>query len=217
MAIQWQIFITTYAITLSKTASQCLWTNNKKIKFYKLILVLKSLQEKELIHLLRSGANSRHTSLTLSKHSPQHQSGLLPCLGGEFVRPKYPHLILSGWFSSYNGFLPAWCRAIARTNAKSSSKYKYFRWRNPIENVHNMSTILFRPQCVNLIGNAYLSNSPRTCSHSLWNSCVRAITCTKLELIPTNLMNVTIKIAYSLQSIRINMVEAQANITINKI
>ena len=75
MAIQRQIFIAMYAITLSKTAGQSLWRNNKNIKFYRVVLVLKSLPEKELIHLPMSGANSRHTSLTLSKHSPQHQSG----------------------------------------------------------------------------------------------------------------------------------------------
>ena len=54
------------------TKYQILWTS----------LGLKSLPEKELIHLLRSWANSRHTSLTLSKRSPQHRSGPQLCLGG---------------------------------------------------------------------------------------------------------------------------------------
>ena len=39
IAIQWQIFITMYAITLSKTAGQSLWRSNKNIKFYKQVLV----------------------------------------------------------------------------------------------------------------------------------------------------------------------------------
>ena len=88
--MQRQLFITIYAITLSKTAGQSLWRNNKNIKFYKLVLVLKSLPEKELIHPLRSGANSRHTSLTLSKHSPTASIRTLAVLRGEFVWPK-PH------------------------------------------------------------------------------------------------------------------------------
>ena len=82
MAIQWQIFITMYAITLSKTAGQSLWRNNKKYQILQTSLGLKSLPEKEFINLPMSGSNSRHTSQTLSKHSPQHQSGPLLCLGG---------------------------------------------------------------------------------------------------------------------------------------
>ena len=46
MAMQWQIFITVYAITLSKTADQSLWTNNKNIKFHKLVLVYSHRQRK---------------------------------------------------------------------------------------------------------------------------------------------------------------------------
>ena len=37
MAIQWQIFITMYAITLSKTAGQSLWRNNNKANLRDLI------------------------------------------------------------------------------------------------------------------------------------------------------------------------------------
>ena len=37
-----------YAITLSKTAGQSLWRNNKNIKFYKLVLVI----HKQLISFL---------------------------------------------------------------------------------------------------------------------------------------------------------------------
>ena len=39
MAMQWQIFIILYAIILSKTAGQSLWSNNKNIKIDKLVMV----------------------------------------------------------------------------------------------------------------------------------------------------------------------------------
>ena len=38
MAIQWQIFITMYAITLSKTAGQSLWRNNRNNKNIKFLI-----------------------------------------------------------------------------------------------------------------------------------------------------------------------------------
>ena len=59
---------------------QVLWTS----------LCLKSLPEKDLIHLLMSGANSRHTSLTLSTHSPIASIRTLAVLRGGFFWPK-PH------------------------------------------------------------------------------------------------------------------------------
>ena len=61
-----------------------------KISSFITSLGLKSLPEKELILLLRSEANSRPTSLTLSKHSPTASIRTLAVIRGEFVWPK-PH------------------------------------------------------------------------------------------------------------------------------
>ena len=66
IAMQWQILIIMYIITLFNTASQSLWRNDKNIKFDKLFQ-FKRARERVNSHR-NAGCKECHTSLTLSKH-----------------------------------------------------------------------------------------------------------------------------------------------------